>query len=197
MGRSGRTSHQSPNAEDSKGQPEVLTSAEMQRKGVQAEAWGDRQTKKNKYTFRLLLQNIQRLPLSARESKHEDILNWMFTDKADAVILTEVNTYWPNVKPHQHWHERTKGHIPRGEKHRFAHNHRGSSTGRMQYGRVGELALGETRHRLCGTGKDITGLGRWVWMRYKGKGEHCWTEPGTMNVPGVHKSELIKKTFQS
>jgi hypothetical protein len=24
----------------------------------------------------------------------------------------------------------------------------------------------------------------------------CWTEPGTMNVPGVHKSELIKKTFQ-
>jgi hypothetical protein len=25
----------------------------------------------------------------------------------------------------------------------------------------------------------------------------CWTEPGTMNVPGVHKSELIKKTFQS
>jgi hypothetical protein len=25
----------------------------------------------------------------------------------------------------------------------------------------------------------------------------CWTEPGTMNVPGVHKTELIKKTFQS
>jgi hypothetical protein len=25
----------------------------------------------------------------------------------------------------------------------------------------------------------------------------CWTEPGPMNVPGVHKSELIKKTFQS
>jgi hypothetical protein len=25
----------------------------------------------------------------------------------------------------------------------------------------------------------------------------CWREPGTMNVPGVHKSELIKKTFQS
>jgi hypothetical protein len=24
----------------------------------------------------------------------------------------------------------------------------------------------------------------------------CWTEPGTTNVPGVHKTELIKKTFQ-
>jgi hypothetical protein len=24
----------------------------------------------------------------------------------------------------------------------------------------------------------------------------CWTEPGTMNVPEVHKTELIKKTFQ-
>jgi hypothetical protein len=30
-----------------------------------------------------------------------------------------------------------------------------------------------------------------------GLDEECWTEPGTMNVPGVHKSELIKKTFQS
>ncbi len=42
----------------------------------------------------------------------------------------------------------------------------------MQYGGVGALALGETWHRLCGTGEDLTGLGRWVWMRYKGKGEH-------------------------
>jgi hypothetical protein len=25
----------------------------------------------------------------------------------------------------------------------------------------------------------------------------CWTGPGTMNVPGVHKTELIKKTFES
>jgi hypothetical protein len=73
----------------------------MQRKDVQVEAWEDRQIKKKKYTFRFLLQNIQWLPLSARESKHEDILNWMFTDEADAVILTEVNTYWPNVEPPQ------------------------------------------------------------------------------------------------
>jgi hypothetical protein len=158
--------------EESSGQREVLTSAEMQKEDVQAEAWGDRQTKKKKYTFRLLLQNIQRLPLSARESKHEDILNWIFTDEADAVILTEVNTYWPNVKPHQQWNERTKGRIPQGEKHRFAHNRHGSPPGTMQYGGVGALALGETRHRLCGTGEDLTGLGRWVWMRYKGKGEH-------------------------
>ncbi len=84
--------------EESIGQAEVLTSAEMQKEDVQVEAWGDKQTKKKKYTFRLLLQNIQQLPLNARESKHEDILNWMFTDKADTAILTEVNTYWPNVQ---------------------------------------------------------------------------------------------------
>jgi hypothetical protein len=37
--------------EESSGQQEVLTSAEMQKEDVQAEAWGDRQTKKKKYTF--------------------------------------------------------------------------------------------------------------------------------------------------
>jgi hypothetical protein len=41
-----------------------------------------------------------------------------------------------------------------------------------QYGGVGAIALGPTRHRLCSTGEDLTGLGRWVWVRYKGKGEH-------------------------
>ena len=137
----------------------MLTSAEMQWKDFQAEAWRDRQTKKKKYTFRLLLQNIQRLPLSARESKHEDILYWIFADEADAVILTEINAYWPNVKPHQQWHKRTKRRIPQGEKNRFAHNRHGSSTGTMQYGGVGALALEEARHRLCGTGDDLTGLG--------------------------------------
>jgi hypothetical protein len=158
--------------EESSGRREELTSAEMQRKDDQAEAWGDRQLKKKKHTFRLLLQNIQRLPLSARDPKHEAILNWMFTDEADAVILTEINTYWPNVRPHQQWTERTRGKIPQGEKHRFVHNRHGSPTGTLQYGGVGTFALGPTRHRLCSTGEDLTGLGRWVWMRYKGKGEH-------------------------
>jgi hypothetical protein len=91
VGRSGRTSKESPNEEESSGRREELTSVEMQRKDDQAEAWGDRQIKKKNHTFRLLLQNIQPLPLSVRDPKHEAILNWMFTDEADAVILTEVN----------------------------------------------------------------------------------------------------------
>ena len=36
--------------EESIGQAEVLTSAEMQKEDVQVEAWGDKQTKKKKYT---------------------------------------------------------------------------------------------------------------------------------------------------
>jgi hypothetical protein len=51
----------------------------------------------------------------------------------------------------------------------------------MQYGGVGALALEETRHRLCGTGEDLTGLGRWVWIRYKGKGHHH------LRVVGVYR----------
>jgi hypothetical protein len=34
-------------------------------------------------------------------------------------------------------------------------------------------------------------------QRKRRKRWSCWTEPGIMNVPGVHKTELIKKTFQS
>jgi hypothetical protein len=106
----------------------------MQWTDAQVEAWGDRQTKKRKHTFRLLLQNIQRLPLSARNPKHEAILHWLFTDEADAAVLTEVNTYWPNVRPHQQWKERTiRKIVPQGAKHRFAHNCHGSVIGMIQY----------------------------------------------------------------
>jgi hypothetical protein len=142
----------------------------MQKEDIQAEVYGDRQKTKNKSSLRVLLQNIQRLPLSIRDQKHEDIVDWIHRDAGDIAILTEINTYWPKVPAHQQWEERSERLFPQGLKSRFSYNKTEKASSNVQYGGVAALALGETRHRVCSTGEDSTGLGRWVWMRYKGKG---------------------------
>jgi exonuclease III len=120
--------------------------------------------------MRVLLQNIQWLPLSIRNQKHEEIVRWIQQDQGDVAILTEINTYWPKVPAHQQWEERSERLFSQGLKSRFSYNKTEEAASNVQYGGVGALAVGETRHRLCSTGEDETGLGRWVWLRYKGKG---------------------------
>jgi exonuclease III len=98
-------------------------------------------------------------------------VDWIQRDKGDIAILTEVNTYWPKVPAYQQWNERSERLFPQGQKSRFAYNKTEEFSSTVQYGGVGVLAVGETRHRICATGEDDTGLGRWAWVRYKGKGE--------------------------
>ncbi len=150
---------------------ELLTAEEMRKEDRQAESWGDRLTTRRTGTLRVALQNIQRLPVDRRDSKHEDLTHWLDKDGIDIAILTEINTYWPKVKPHQQWEERSEGLFPQGIKSTFCYNKNSEFPGTVQYGGVGLLAMGETRHRPCGTGEDSTGLGRWTWMRQQGKGE--------------------------
>ena len=94
----------------------------MQKEDIQAEVYGDRQKTKNKSSLRVLLQNIQRLPLSIRDQKHEDIVDWIHRDAGDIAILTEINTYWPKVPAHQQWEERSERLFPQGLKSRFSYN---------------------------------------------------------------------------
>ena len=117
----------------------------------QAEVYGDRQHTKHPSSLRLLLQNIQRLPLSIRDQKHADIVDWIQRDNGDIAILTEINTYWPKVPAHQQWEERSERLFPQGLKSRFCYNKTEAAFSNVQYGGVGALTVGEIRHRLCAT----------------------------------------------
>jgi hypothetical protein len=81
----------------------MISADDMMQEDGQAKIYGDRQTTKRKSSLWLLLQNIQRLPLSTRDQKHQDLVAWIQCDDGDIVILTEVNTFWPKVPVHQQW----------------------------------------------------------------------------------------------
>jgi hypothetical protein len=165
------TTYNQPLVAESLNQRKALILADdMMKDDAQAEKYGDLQKSKRKSSLYLLLQNIQRLSLSIRNQKHEDIVDWIQCDNGDIKTLTEINTYWPKVPVHQQWEERSERLFPQGMKSRFSYNKTETASSNVQYGGAGALAVGETEHRLCLTGEDKTGLGRWVWMRYKGKG---------------------------
>ena len=41
----------------------------------------------------------------------------------------------------------------------------------MQWGGTGVMAHGKMSHFVMGSGKDKSRLGRWSWMRFRGKGQ--------------------------
>lgn len=51
-----------------------------------------------------------------------------------------------------------------------AHNVHEPGTARRQWGGTAVLAMGETATRITESGSDSTGLGRWTWFRFEGKG---------------------------
>jgi hypothetical protein len=169
----GEKTYQQPLAAKSRNQRKVLIPAEeimMITDDKQAEVYGDRQKTKHPSSLQLLLQNIQWLPLSIRGQKHANIVDWIQHDDGDNAIVTEINTYWPKVPAHQQWQERSERLFPRGLQSRFCYNKTEAASSNVQYSGVGALTVGEIRHRICTTGEDEMGLGRWVWTRYRGKG---------------------------
>jgi hypothetical protein len=67
-----------PLAVESRNQQKVLILADdMMKDDLQAERYGNRLRTKRKSSLRVLLQSIQRPPLSIRNQKHKDIVNWI------------------------------------------------------------------------------------------------------------------------
>ncbi len=95
-----KTYNHQPLAAESRNQQEaVLTADDMMKADTQAEAYGDRQRTKQPSSLRLLLQNIQRSPLSIRDHKQGDIVAWIRRYNHDIAISPELKTYSPNTNP--------------------------------------------------------------------------------------------------
>jgi hypothetical protein len=101
--------------------------------------YGYQQKPKLKSSVGLLLQNIQWLPPSIGNQKHEDIVDWIQCNKSDIAILTEINMYWPKVPAHQQWEETSKQLFSQSC---FSYNKAETASSNVQYGGAGALAVG-------------------------------------------------------
>jgi hypothetical protein len=136
-----------------------------------AEAFGDLLKSKQLFMWRAGLQNINLLPASARHYKSRQLVNHIREAEFDVYFMNEVGLYWEKLDACDQWSERVLG-LPDSTAI-FAHNTTEPElSDKLQYGGVGIVVTGETKHRIVARGKDPTGMGRWAWMRMEGKDDH-------------------------
>jgi len=87
------------------------------------------------------------------------------------ILLQEIGLNWSRIPQSKQWWKRVETHIDKNQvKTRMAHNTNDYSTQQFQWGGTGILSYGKISHYSMGSGVDKSGLGRWTWARYRGRG---------------------------
>jgi hypothetical protein len=136
------------------------------------EYYGDAMKQKEENTFQVVSQNIQLLPEAATSGRSRRVVNTISKTEADVFLMAETKLFWPKVANENKWFERIVGKF-RSHRALFGCNTTEiARTGLQQYGGVGLIATDETATRSREGGKDPSGLGRWLWMRFQGRNNH-------------------------
>ena len=133
------------------------------------EAFGDTMGRKEANVFRIMFQNIHNLPLSSHVNRSRQVIDCIATQELDVFLMTEVGLCWSKLSAYDQWHERTMGRLAQ-HKSVFRYNTTElHQTTAIQHGGVGVCTTDEGVNRVINTGGDLSGLGRWAWVRLQGK----------------------------
>jgi hypothetical protein len=113
------------------------------------------------------------LPESAKHYKSRQSVDYIKQGEYDFWLMSEVGLCWQKLDSHdQWWFERALGKL-QDSFATFAYNDQELPiTDKIQYGGVGIVALSDVKHCIIESGKDTSGLARWVWIRIQGREGH-------------------------
>ena len=120
--------------------------------------------------FRIMSINCRGLPVESTTPKNQVIYEFISTYRPDAIGFSEVNVNWKYTPDRDRLPQRTRGwfqslHISN------AYNYHERTPQRFQYGGTSHWSIDSGAHRVCESGKDPSGLGRWSWTKYRGKSD--------------------------
>ena len=133
-----------------------------------SEYWGNIMRQKSNDVARICLLNFSGFTLSARSLKDDQLRKFMEEQDVDVILLPEANVCWHKMYHCDRLHEQTFGWFE--DIHQaYAYNYKDSEAEKRQYGGVVILTRNNAASRVMESGKDDSGLGRWVWVRYRGR----------------------------
>jgi len=132
--------------------------------------FGDSYKQKAEGTVRLWFTNPCGIGLDHKNSKSHASLKFMkLKSKSDVVGLAETNVNWKLLTNNSSLYSRLKCNWKNFRS--ITSNNMLEEMGKCQRGGTCSFVVGQLSHRTSATGKDISGLGRWVWIEFQGKGE--------------------------
>ncbi len=136
------------------------------------EIYGDSMPTKKDHVFRIGVQNINNLPVSAGHQKSKRMVNHIKNGQYDLFLVSEVGLRWNKIPSHDQWSERSL--VALGDSTAvFSYNKIESHIEKTtQPGGTGIIATREAKNRINSRGVDSSGLGRWSWVQIQGKEGH-------------------------
>ena len=129
-------------------------------------------TRKPDSILRIMLHNINRLPINGKSDKSRKLVSMIAHKQIDIALLTEIGLGWKLLNNTDQWYERVRESF-QSTRTEIAYNEtEPEMTNRIQFGGVLAMAVDDVSHRILSQGKDPTGLGRWAWIRMEGKQVH-------------------------
>ena len=156
------------------------------------EYYGDLHTKKLNESVRVWFTNPCGIGVNPNKIKNHSCFYFLrYKSKCDIYGLAETNVNWHLLKGSASFYSRVK-HFWRRFKTVTSHNIH-ANYGVNQRGGTCSAAVGQLAHRVSKTGKDESGLGRWVWIEFAGREEYA-TRVYTAYRPGSKPPKTSKMT---
>ena len=135
------------------------------------EIFGDKITKqKHKGMVRIGFLNVNGVPSFNDHLKNERLYTAIKDHRLDVIGMSEINRNWNMLDSESGWRARTRTWWE-ASKAVVAHNYKDCNTSSFQPGGNIVQCMGKVTHEVIGSGWDPTGLGRWSWLRFRGKHE--------------------------
>ena len=143
--------------------------------------WGHQIRGKKRKSVRLSFVNINSIGLTNKAVKNEDLRQFMELEDVDIMGVAEVNVHWDKVEPKDTIWERTDGWFEH-KRLGVSYNKTDANASRSQPGGTITLARNAIVLNTSEDGADKSGLGRWSWIKLKGKNT-CVTRVVTVYSP--------------
>jgi hypothetical protein len=75
---------------------------------VDVEELGSQMTRKPDQTIRIMLHNINRLPIDSRSTKSKQLITYIANKQIDIALLTEIGLNWKKIHNNDKWFERVR-----------------------------------------------------------------------------------------
>ena len=134
--------------------------------------FGNNSTLKENCHTRVLFQNIQGFKLDNDDAKQKGLWECLRAERVGISLLSEMNVNWKSVRRGLSWFDQIRAFATHSHYSSVAYyEHREIPTSSMfQYGGCTATLLGQVAHSARSSGKDPTGLGRFTWVRMRGRG---------------------------
>ena len=135
------------------------------------EPWGHSYTSKDSDTIRVWFTNPNGLGLNPINTKSHNAFQFLSKkSQSDVTCLVETNLRWPDLHNKSTLNSRLRATYQEFQSATSYNKHENS--GKLQRGGTCVFATGQLSYRVHKRGSDSTGLGRWSWMQFSGRGNH-------------------------